>query len=178
MLPARRLLAAALVMGAAVAIAIVVVALRGGDEAPAPKTTVAMKQMTPDQLETFSRTAGHTIFWAGERAGARMSAGRNAQGTVVVNYQAEAGSELDGVMIATYPMPDAAANLRRQAERDPRFELAESRDGRLILIDRERAEHAYLAEPGADQQIEIHSPVGDHALRLVTEGRIIACCGA
>jgi hypothetical protein len=176
---ARRLLAAVVVIGGLLTIALAIGPLRDDPtKAGTGSGAVAMQEMTPGELDAFSRRVGHSIFWAGERAGTQLSAGRSPTGTVIVKYDGAADSPLDGLMVATYPMADAAGNLRRQAARDPRYELTTIRDGRLLLIDSENADHAYLAEPGADQQIEVHSSVGDRALRLATQGRIVACCGA
>jgi hypothetical protein len=150
-----------------------------GDEAPPPVAAVASEGpevVTPSQLADFATANGEAIYWIGPREGAAYELTASSGGPTYVRYLrdgAEAGDPRpDFVTVATYPEPDGAAELRRRAREEPAAELGRTDDGALLLTDPSSPKSAYLVYPDADIQIELFSPIPDHARRLAARGEV------
>lgn len=148
------------------------------DEVP-PVAAVASEGpevVTPSQLADFATASGEAVYWIGPRAGATYELTANPGGPVYVRYLrdgAEAGDPRpDFVTVATYPEPDGAAELRRRAREEPAAELGRTADGALLLTDPSSPKSAYLVYPDAGTQIELFSPIPDHARRLAARGEV------
>jgi hypothetical protein len=127
-------------------------------------------------LSDVAERVGHPVYWAGERAQTKLELSESDAGRVYVRYldeDAEPGvRSTDFVTVATYPVEDAAAALRRGAKNRPGAELARSDDGALILIDPKAPGSVRIAHPGSDEQVELYTPNVRDSIRLATNGSI------
>jgi hypothetical protein len=78
----------------------------------------------------------------------------------------------DFVTVATYPGEDGVAKLRRTAAARPGAELSRGSDGALVLNDPSLPDSAYLAYPDTNVQVELYSPIPNHARRLASRGEV------
>jgi hypothetical protein len=74
--------------------------------------------------------------------------------------------------VATYPVPNATAALRRALKTRPDAELARGDDGAVVLIDPNTPGSVRLAYPGSDQQVELYTPNVRDSIRLATNGSV------
>jgi hypothetical protein len=141
----------------------------------------AEKQDSPKIVETSdisdaAERLGHPIYWAGERPETNLELGESDSGRVYVRYLdegTEAGTRSARFMtVATYPVENAAAALRRGVGNRPNAELARGKNGALVLIDPGTPGSVRLAYPGSDQQVEIYTPNVRESIRLATDGSI------
>ena len=127
-------------------------------------------------LSDAAEDLGHPIYWAGERPDTKLELAESDAGRVSVRYlneDAEAGARSNDFMtVATYPVADAAAALRRGAANRANAELARGDDGAVVLIDPDTPGSVRLAYPGSDQQVELYSPDVEESIRLATSGTI------
>ena len=167
---------------AVVAIAGLLLLRGGGDEAPVtPASSAPVAVSTPaaivdaDALRSLSAQLGHPLYWVGERPGARLELTREGNGDVYVRYLtggAKAGDpRAEFVTVGTYPVPDAVAAVRRAAA-EAGAQVAPIAHGGVAFSNPTNPGNVYLAYPGADYQIEVFTPSGDEALRLVSSGRV------
>jgi len=140
----------------------------GSGQATAPTVVSA------SQLSDFVAESGDTVYWIGPRRGARYELTETEPGRVYVRYLrdgAQAGDERpDFVTVATYP-GDGVAELR-QAASDGQGALKPVAGGGIVLTDPAAPDSVHLAHPGEDVQIEVYSPIPDHALRLASRGEV------
>lgn len=119
---------------------------------------------------------GHPIYWAGERPKTNLELAESDSGRVYVRYLdegTEAGTRSAKFMtVATYPVENAAAALRRGVGSRPNAELARGKNGALVMIDPDTPGSVRLAYPGSDQQVEIYTPNVRESIRLATDGSI------
>lgn len=168
----RRPLAAAAVLLLAIAIAgatLVLTRDEDGAQVGVPTLTSA------DGLLKTAATTRDPIYWAGTRPGTRYELTRTRRHKSFVRYLpdgVDAGDERPGFLtVATYPQSRAytvAAKSSRRAE----MARAATPSGGLATWSRRRPNHVYLAYPGTDQLIEVFSPRGGDARRLVLAGEI------
>lgn len=128
------------------------------------------------ELADAADAAGHPIYWIGERDGKQIELAESDNGRIYVRYLDE-GVE-PGVRstkyltVVTYPVPDAAAALRRGLAKRPNAELARGDDGAVVLIDPATPGSVRIAHPGADQQVELYTPDIEQSIRLATDGTV------
>lgn len=151
------------------------------DEGAAPPPVAAAvsngpEVVTPSQLAEFAAESGEAVYWIGPRAGATYELTASSGGPTYVRYLrdgAEAGDPRpDFVTVATYPGQAGAAELRQRAREEPAAELGRSADGALLLADPSSPKSAYLVYPDAGAQVELFSPIPDHARRLAAKGEV------
>lgn len=130
---------------------------------------------TSDLSEAAERL-GHPIYWAGERPTTKLELAESDTGRVYVRYldeDAAAGvRSTDFMTVATYPVENAVAALRRGVKNRPNAELARGDDGAVVLIDPDTPGSVRLAYPDSDQQIELYTPDVEQSVRLATNGGI------
>jgi hypothetical protein len=163
---------------------------RSGDEAPsgaalpAAAETPAVPVLAPaivseTELERLAAASGAPIYWAGPRAGAQLEVSRTADGAFYVRYLPEgeaAGSAGAALTVATYPRPDAFAEVSAAAETSTG--ALELPGGGIAVYERDQPTNVHLAFPGQGFQVEVFSPGGDLAVALVRSGerRGGKCC--
>ncbi len=127
-------------------------------------------------LSDAAERLGHPIYWAGEQSGKNLELAEADTGRVYVRYLddgAEAGvRSTDYMTVVTYPVPNAAAALRRGLAKRPNAELARGKDGAVVLVDPSTPGSVRIAHPGSDQQIELYTPNVRESIRLATNGSI------
>jgi len=127
-------------------------------------------------LSDAAKRLGHPIYWIGERTGASYELAESDNGRVYVRYLdrgADAGvRSTQFVTVATYPVRNATAALRRGLASRPEAELARADNGALLLIDPKAPGSIRLAYPGADQQVELYTPDVAEGIRLAKSGAV------
>lgn len=148
------------------------VATQPGPVATTAPAAVALPPsvVTVDELGRLAAVREFPVHWAGPRAGKRIEATSHTDGSFFVRYLArgvEAGADLPSLTIATYPRPNAFAEVQRAAaDGTARLTLA---GGGVAVYD---STNVHLAYPGRPYQIEVYSPVEDAARALVASGAI------
>ena len=162
-------------------LAVVVVSLLHDDkgETPVPATTAANAEprvVTATQLADFAAGSGEPVYWIGPRRGATYELTASADGPTYVRYLrggAEAGDPRpDFVTVATYPKANGAAELHQAARGQPGAKLERTRAGALLLISPASPKSAYLAYPDTNVEVELFSPLPDHARRLASRDEV------
>jgi hypothetical protein len=162
---------------AVLAVAVAVIAfllLRGGDDdgdqGPEGPTIISV-----DELEEIAEDAGHPVYWAGERPGTRLEYERTQDGLIYVRYltgEAEAGaSSTPFLTIGTYRIGDAVQGLETVARR-PNTVRHDLPGGGLVVINTQQPRSAYVAYPGAEEQVEVYDPDPRRAIRIATSGEV------
>jgi hypothetical protein len=127
-------------------------------------------------IATTAASLGHSIYWAGERPGTKLELSESDAGRVYIRYLpkgAEPGVRSARFLtIATYPLENPAAALRRAKVTRPDAELARSDAGALMLIDPAAPGSIRVAYPGASEQVEVYTPNVADGVELVRRDRI------
>ena len=180
-------LGALLAVGLAAAFVTWLLAGRGDDEAatiagpvvtlpgPVGITAPAAVALTPSvvtvaELGRLAAVSELPVHWAGPRAGKSIEASSHTDGSFFVRYLArgvDAGADRPSLTIATYPRPNAFAEVQRvAADGTARLTLA---GGGVAVYD---PTNVHLAYPGRPYQVEVFSPVEGAARALVASGAI------
>ena len=134
------------------------------------------KVVETGDISDAAQRLGYPIYWAGERSKTDLELAEADSGRVYVRYLdegTEAGTRSTKFMtVATYPVPNATAALRRALKTRPDAELARGDDGAVVLIDPNTPGSVRLAYPGSDQQVELYTPNVRESIRLATNGSI------
>ena len=141
--------------------------------AEAPVASDGPRISTMDGLSALAGLRGEPVYWAGPRAGAVYEVTESA-GRVYVRYLAS-GAQLgspqpDFLTVATYPRTNAYADIEAAAKRPGAVKIAIPEG--LAVYDSATPTSVYLAYRGSTQQIEVYSPSGLEARRLVESGRV------
>jgi hypothetical protein len=127
-------------------------------------------------LSAAAQRLGHPIYWAGDRPKTKLELAETDSGRVYVRYldeDSQAGvRSTDFMTVATYPVENAVAALRRGVENRPNAELARGDGGAVVLIDPDTPGSVRLAYPGSDQQVELYSPDVEDSIRIATDGSV------
>jgi hypothetical protein len=141
--------------------------------ADAPSASDGPRIVTADGLSALSGLRGQPVYWIGPRPSAVYEVTENA-GRVYVRYlerRTQLGSPRpDFLTVASYPSPDAYADIEAAAKRVGAVTIAVP-DG-LAVYDESKPTSVYLAYRGSTQQIEIYSPSAVEARRLVERGLV------
>ena len=128
---------------------------------------------TVDGISALSGPRGQPVFWAGARPGAVYEVTENA-GHVYIRYLSSAtqlGSLApDFLTVATYPRPDAYADIEAAAKRPGAVTIAVP--GGLAVYDEATPTSVYLAYRASTQQVEVYSPSALEARRVVESGLV------
>jgi hypothetical protein len=156
-------------------LAVIAVSILHKDDEASTTSAAEPRVVSAAQLADFAAESGKT-YWIGPRRGATYELTAGAEGPIYVRYLrdgAEAGDPRpDFLTVVTYPGRDGAAELRQTARDDPAAELGRGADGALVLTDPSSPKSAYIAYPDADVQVELYSPIPDHAQRLALRGEV------
>jgi hypothetical protein len=144
--------------------------------APAAEAAVATdgpRISTVDGLSAVSGLRGQPVFWAGARPGAVYEVTESA-GQVFVRYlvsSTQLGSlQPDFLTVATYPRPDAYADIEAAAKRPGAMTI--ELPGGLAVYNEATPTSVYLAYRGSTQQVEVYSPSALEARRVVESGLV------
>jgi len=128
---------------------------------------------TVDGISAISGLRGEPVYWAGARAGTAYEVTENA-GHVYIRYLNSAtqlGSLApDFLTVATYPRPDAYADIETAAKRPGAVTIAVP--GGLAVYDEATPTSIYLAYRASTQQVEVYSPSALEARRVVESGLV------
>lgn len=151
------------------------VVLSSGDGAPVTRPGDGPKTVSPAELRRFAADGGQPVYWAGERAGARLELTDTAQRNVFVRYLtggAAAGVPSPAyVTVGTYPKTDAYATVRRQSVKKQARRAAIPGGGLAVWNPASRS--VYIGYPGVASLIEVYAPADGQAVRLVRDGAIV-----
>lgn len=125
-------------------------------------------------LTTLPTTLGHSVYWAGPRAGTTYELTRSPDGRVYVRYLtggAKVGSPLpDFLTVGTYVVPNAEAAVHAAAAQPGAVKV--SVPGGVGFYNRARPTSVYFAYPNSAVQVETYDPSAAEARRLVETGAI------
>ena len=140
-----------------------------------PAETVSQPTLrTVAELRSAAAISPDPIYWAGARAGTRLEVSETTGGTVFVRYLptgTAAGDLQPHLTVATYARPNGYAEVQAAAKNEGSRSL-ELEGGGLAVYDAKAPGNVHLAFPGEAYQVEVFSPEGDLALRLVSSGKI------
>lgn len=129
-----------------------------------------------DDLATLADTLGHPIYWAGELDGTEIELTRTDDDRVYVRYLvdgAEVGDPSPELLtIGTYPYENAQRTLERYADAKGAL-TSETPDGELVVTNESNPSSVYLADPGAELEIEVYDPDPKRAFTLATSGSVV-----
>jgi hypothetical protein len=141
--------------------------------AEVPLATEGPRISTVDGLSAVSGLRGQPVYWAGTRPGAVYEVTESA-GQVFVRYlvsSTQLGSPRpDFLTVATYPRPDAYADIEAAAKRPGAMTI--ELPGGLAVYDEATPTSVYLAYRGSTQQVEVYSPSALEARRVVESGLV------
>ena len=175
-MPSRLVTILLLVLGAALAIVVVALAL-GSNGGNVTLTAGVPKVVSADQLSDIAADSEfRPLYWLGEREGSDYEVTETAGGRFYLRYLtngAGAGDKQpDFLTVGTYRSKNGAAELRQAASEIQNAEIARTDDGAILLIDPSSPKSAHLAYPGGRSQIEIYSPIPGQALRIAKHGKL------
>jgi hypothetical protein len=165
-------------LGALVAVGLAVaflvwLLLSGDDGADTPETSGgagASRALSAAELLAAVRSAERPVYWAGPRTGVRYELTLTPTGRAFVRYlpeDVEAGDPRpDFLTVATYPLADPLAAVRRTASR-PGMRSERLPGGGLVVTARGGSTSAFFAERGSNAQVEVYAPTPGEALGLV-----------
>jgi hypothetical protein len=148
----------------------------GTSATPATTTTTASSSaLAPTAfsaagLVTFARSVGHTVYWAGPRAGMSYEVTESPSGSIYVRYLpagVAVGSPTLQLIVATYPVTDAyTATSGAAAGTGAR--VVNAGTNVIAFYNVARPTNIYEALRGSNFQIEVYSPSVKQALGVVT----------
>jgi hypothetical protein len=178
--------AAIVVAGLVVAVVVWVVLDRTNDDSDAaPTTPVTLPATTPPALsgpivepeiasmaDLSNLASRFPFYWAGRRAGKRVELTSVGDGTVYIRYlppSARAGSTGAALTVATYPRPNAFAEVSAAAGKQGATKLDLPGGGIAVV----GATNVHLAYADEVYQVEVYSPKPGVARQLVTSGTVV-----
>ena len=173
-----RRLRVAIVVLAAIAVGLIAwAALAGdGDEESDNGAAVEASVVSAAELADIAAASDAPIYWAGERPGTELEYDEGAGDRVYVRYLtagAEAGDPRPAFLtVATYPLSDPTEALQANARRtNTRVQRAQG--GAVVWANPDRPQSVYLAEPGAEHQVEVYDPLPRRALEVALSGEVM-----
>jgi len=129
--------------------------------------------MTADQLRTVAGSAGHSIYWAGQRDLKTYEVSIVGKDVYVRYLPANepVGSKTPYLTVGTYEKADAYAGLQKAATK------AGAKSGKLtggafVVVPADKPTSAYFAFEGHNLLMEVYDPTPGEALKLVTSGAV------
>ncbi len=148
----------------------------GSDDGGAEGEAGEARIVSAAELSDIASSSDAPIYWAGERPGAELEYDEGAGARVYVRYltgDAEAGDPAPAYLtIATYPLADPVEALRANAKRtNTRVQTAKG--GAVVWVNPDRPQSVYLAESGAEYQVEVYDPLPRRALQVALSGDVV-----
>lgn len=141
--------------------------------AQAPVTADGPRISTVDGLSALAGLRGEPVYWAGPRAGAVYEV-TETDGRAFIRYLTSSNQlgspQPDFLTVATYHRTNAYADVEAAAERPGAVKIAIPEG--LAVYDSAKPTSVYLAYRGSTQQVEVYSPSGFEARRLVESGLV------
>jgi len=134
------------------------------------------KMLESGEMEEVTDEIGHSVFWAGERAGTKIEIRHDGSGNTHVRYltgDAEPGDPAQTYLdIGTYPFDGARKATARLASQQG-LERVTVGEG-VGFFDPRRPTSVFLTFPDRpDYQVEVYHPDGDGALEVALSGDIV-----
>jgi hypothetical protein len=146
----------------------------GGDDKPSRPNSGAATA-SEAELRRFAASTPHPVYWAGPRAGHTYELTRTNDGRVYVRYLPEGVKAGDPrprfLTVATYPRPQAYAELKRAAKAPAA--TARSLPGRGLAVVSRGSKSVYFGYPDAAYQVEVYAPSARWARDLVLRGQVV-----
>jgi len=128
------------------------------------------------QLERLAGSVDHPVYWAGPKSGYSYEVTSTSNGRFYVRYLpsgVRAGDPRPNyLVVGTYAQQGAFADLKHAAKQQGSISLGIDRGG-LAEFATGRPTSVYFSYPAAKYQVEVYSPSGDTARRLVLGGGIV-----
>lgn len=131
--------------------------------------------VTPSQLKSIARSAGHPIYWAGSFNGT-YELTTIADGRTYIRYLPPGipvGDPSLHLTIGTYVRPTSPFNSVQAAAAQKHATTHTFKDGSLAVQYRSKPDSVYLVFPGALYEVEVYDPNPATSLRLATTGKIV-----
>lgn len=174
--PGRTITSPRLVLGAAVAVTIVVAGC-GGSTDPTNKSAVAV---TPAALRTLAVSLHQPIYWVGPAKNVTYERTSTGNGRILVRYLpagAKLGTSEAYLTVGTYTLPDAYAAAQRAASKPGTVRLKVSSSA-IAFSTKAHPLNAWITYPGSRYQIEVFDPSPGRARRLVSSGQVVRVPGS
>jgi hypothetical protein len=160
----------------AVAVAVIAFLLISGGDDDEGEGAAAATIVSADELKEIAEDAERPIYWAGERPGTRLEYERTEDGLIYVRYLTDEAGVGDPstsfLTIGTYRVGDAVEGLEK-VERRPNTVRHDLPGGGLVVVNTEHPSSAYVAYPGAEEQVEVYDPDPKEAIRVATSGEVV-----
>lgn len=162
--------ASALLLAVAVLFAVI-----GGEDDAAPADAGTARIVSHSALVELADELDHPVYWIGPRPPLRTEVSVRDGDRVYLRYLPagvpSGDPRTEFLTVGTYPVPDAAAALRRVAARAG-TRVRRGAGGAVVLQIPASGGSAYLARPGSDLEVEVYDPAPGRALRLVMGGEL------
>ncbi len=161
--------------------------IAGDDETPSTVTTplagvatVPRETATSPEIATVARlreaaaSSSVPFHWVGPRPRTRLELTRAPSGAIFIRYlppAAQAGDLRAFLTVATYPRPNAFAEVTRASKADG-AESTGLAGGGIAVYGEDESTNAHIAYPGQPYQIEVFAPTPGIARRLVASGAV------
>jgi len=146
-----------------------------GRATSAPITGGGPALVSRAQLEHFAESIDHPVYWAGPRQGFSYELTATSNGRFFVRYLpkgiAAGDSRPNFLVVGTYSKAGSFADLKRVANKDGSVWVDLPNSG--LMVASKKPQSVYIGYPGAKYQVEVFSPAGDTARRLVLGGTIV-----
>jgi hypothetical protein len=147
---------------------------RGGDDSAPIGSAATPRIVSLPELRSIAAAGPNPIYWVGPRSGAELELTREPGGNAFVRYLSvgtEAGDPRGFLTVGTYFVAHAEASVRRLV-RGRRSNLYTARGGLVVAIDPRRPSSVYLADPGANVEVEVFDPSPRRALKVALSGSV------
>jgi hypothetical protein len=145
---------------------VVPVQRQGGTRSGIARVPLAVLRALPEKL-------GHSVYWAGPRAGVTYELTLTDSGRIFVRYlpaTAPVGTSARYLFVATFPLRNAYTAVRNAARQSDATPL--SVKSGAAFFSRSSPTNVYLAFPGSNYEIEVFDPDPQRAQELVRSGQI------
>jgi hypothetical protein len=123
------------------------------------------------ELKTVSKAVRQPIYWAGPRKGSHYELTRTSTGNSYVRYLprgVKGGKQGRLLIVATYPLRDAFARVKKYANGKP----IAGPNGSIYAVNRDVPTSVYIAFPKVDYEIEVYDPSPKVARTVAASGQV------
>jgi len=174
--PRQPLVVLVVAVAAAAAVVAWLVIRQDGGPSRLPAATGGPALVSEAQLEQLASSAGHPVYWAGPKSGYSYEVTSTSNGRFYVRYLppgVRAGDPRPNyLVVGTYAQQGAFADLKHAAKQHGSISLGIERGG-IAVFATGRPTSVYFSYPSAKYQVEVYSPSGDTARRLVLGGQVL-----
>jgi hypothetical protein len=128
------------------------------------------------ELRQFAASAGHPVYWVGNRPSQTYELTQTSDGSIYIRYLPASvrvgDSRPNFLTVGTYPHPNATATIEKASKR-PGAVTKKIRGGGLAVTNKGRPRSVYVAYPGSELLLEVYDPSPRLALDLATSGRVV-----